>query len=99
MPGQIGNVVVAGHRTTYSRPFRDLDQLVVGDVLTFETPTGTFRYEFVTHDVVRPSDGHITDQPYGYIATLPLSIFLLALTAGPVLDDLRNGRFASGPMT
>ncbi|MES2581139.1 MAG: YoaK family protein [Pseudomonadota bacterium] len=36
---------------------------------------------------------------YGYIATLPLSIFLLALTAGPVLDDLRNGRFASGPMT
>lgn len=34
---------------------------------------------------------------YGYIATVPLAILLLALTAGPVLDDLRNGRFVSGP--
>ena len=33
---------------------------------------------------------------YGYIATVPLAIILLALTIGPVLDDLRNGRFASG---
>ena len=33
---------------------------------------------------------------YGYIATVPLAIVLLVLTAGPVLDDLRNGRFASG---
>ena len=70
MPGQVGNVVVAGHRTTRSRPFRDLDALVPGDPLTFETPTGVYRYEFVAHDVVRPSDGHITDQPYGYVATL-----------------------------
>jgi sortase A len=69
-PGQIGNVVVAGHRTTHSRPFRDLDALVPGDVLTFETPTGTYRYEFATHDVVSPSAGQITDQPYGYVATL-----------------------------
>ena len=36
---------------------------------------------------------------YGYIATVPLAIILLALTFGPVLDDLRNGRFASGPET
>jgi sortase A len=70
LPGQVGNVVVAGHRTTRTRPFRDLDALVAGDPLTFETTTGVYRYEFVTHDVVSPSDGQITDQPYGYIATL-----------------------------
>lgn len=70
MPGQVGNVVVAGHRTTRSRPFRHLDALVPGDVLTFETSTGTYRYEFATHDVVSPSAGQITDQPYGYVATL-----------------------------
>ncbi len=34
---------------------------------------------------------------YGYAATLPLALLLLALAAGPVLDDLRNGRLASGP--
>ena len=30
LPGQLGNVVIGGHRTTYSRPFRDLDQLEPG---------------------------------------------------------------------
>lgn len=34
---------------------------------------------------------------YGYIATVPLAIVLLVLTWGPILDDLRNGRFVSGP--
>lgn len=70
LPGQIGNVVLAGHRTTWSRPFRDLDQLQPGDGLWFETSTGTYQYEFVAHDVVSPSRGDITDQPYGYVATL-----------------------------
>ncbi len=31
MPGQAGNMVLAGHRTTYSRPFLDLDRLQPGD--------------------------------------------------------------------
>ena len=34
---------------------------------------------------------------YGYISTVPLAIILMVLTIGPVLDDVRNGRFASGP--
>jgi uncharacterized membrane protein YoaK (UPF0700 family) len=34
---------------------------------------------------------------FGYIATVPLAMVLIVLTWGPVLDDLRNGRFASGP--
>ena len=33
----------------------------------------------------------------GYIATVPLAILLMVLTWGPLLDDVRNGRFASGP--
>ena len=33
----------------------------------------------------------------GYISTLPLALVLLALCWGPIADDLRNGRFASGP--
>ena len=34
---------------------------------------------------------------YGYIATLPLAMVLIVLTWGPIVDDLRNGRFATGP--
>jgi uncharacterized membrane protein YoaK (UPF0700 family) len=34
---------------------------------------------------------------FGYVATVPLAIVLIVLTWGPILDDLRNGHFASGP--
>lgn len=44
LPGQLGNVAVAGHRTTYGAPFEDLDKIVVGDVITFDTPRGTAEY-------------------------------------------------------
>jgi len=34
LPGQAGNGVLSGHRTTWTRPFGDLDRLVPGDVVT-----------------------------------------------------------------
>ena len=36
-PGQVGNFAVAGHRTTYGRPFHDIDQLEDGDPVVVET--------------------------------------------------------------
>lgn len=44
LPGQLGNVAVAGHRTTYGAPFEDLDKIVVGDVITFDMPSGRVEY-------------------------------------------------------
>lgn len=44
LPGQLGNVAIAGHRTTYGAPFEDLDKIVVGDEIVFETPAGTRTY-------------------------------------------------------
>jgi sortase A len=44
LPCEIGNVSVAGHRTTYGRPFADLDLLHPGDEITLETPIGSCRY-------------------------------------------------------
>lgn len=32
-PGQVGNLAIAGHRTTNSRPFYNLDQLIAGDTV------------------------------------------------------------------
>jgi sortase A len=65
MPGEIGNVVVGGHRTTHHRVFRHLDRLVPGDEIVFRDPDGTEhvyvvdRTEIVTPDamwVVNPTD-------------------------------------------
>lgn len=44
MPGETGNVAIAGHRTTYGAPFRQLDDLRVGDAIVVTTARGEFRY-------------------------------------------------------
>lgn len=44
LPGQDGNVGIAGHRTTYGRPFNRVDELVRGDEIWLQTPVGDFRY-------------------------------------------------------
>ena len=64
MPGQRGNSVFAGHRTTYSRPFWSINELGPGDQVTFTTADGRFTYRvtrtFVVHwrdtSIVEPTD-------------------------------------------
>lgn len=70
MPGDLGNVVVAGHRTTNTRPFRNLDQLQAGDSVLFTTAAGRFDYRVTGVDVVRPEQLEIVDQSVAYTATL-----------------------------
>jgi sortase A len=57
LPCEIGNVSVAGHRTTYGRPFADLDLLHPGDEITLETPIGSCRYSVLP----APQDRHVLD--------------------------------------
>jgi len=57
LPCEIGNVGIAGHRTTYGRPFHNLDLLEVGDEITLETPIGSCTYEISQEPfVVKPND-------------------------------------------
>ena len=70
MPGHLGDVVVAGHRVTHSRPFRDLDALTTGDTVIFTTAEGTFTYEWTSTEVVTPDRVDIADQVPEYEATL-----------------------------
>jgi sortase A len=41
MPGEIGNFVLSGHRTTYGRSFNQLHELRPGDPLSSRSPTAT----------------------------------------------------------
>lgn len=45
LPCEMGNVAIAGHRTTYGKPFAQLDRLSKGDTITLETPVGNCVYE------------------------------------------------------
>ncbi|MEM9516271.1 MAG: sortase [Actinomycetota bacterium] len=56
LPGQLGNVAIAGHRTTYGQPFHNVDKLNPGDDIVMTTPNGTFVYNVVNTQIVAPSD-------------------------------------------
>lgn len=45
LPCEDGNVGIAGHRTTYGKPFANLDRLKPGDTIILETPIGSCTYE------------------------------------------------------
>jgi sortase A len=45
LPCEDGNVAIAGHRTTYGKPFANVDRLQEGDAIILETPIGSCTYE------------------------------------------------------
>ena len=45
LPCEDGNVAIAGHRTTYGKPFANVDRLAPGDTIILETPVGECTYE------------------------------------------------------
>jgi LPXTG-site transpeptidase (sortase) family protein len=54
LPGAAGNVAIAGHRTTYGRPFNQVDALQPKDTIILTTPIGRYTYAvskapFITH--------------------------------------------------
>ena len=70
LPGQVGNVVVAGHRTTHTRPFYRLNELVPGDELIFTVDGQRYVYVLDRLEIVLPTDVHIVDQTRERTATL-----------------------------
>ncbi len=55
LPGQSGTSAIAGHRTTYGAPFRNLDKLKRNDRIVAELPYGTFVYRVDRTQVVDDS--------------------------------------------
>jgi sortase A len=65
IPGQPGTVAIAGHRTTYLAPFRDIDEIRDGDEIRIEMPYAAFTYTVEKHELVDPGDVGII-KPIGY---------------------------------
>ena len=54
-PGELGNTVISGHRTTYGAPFADLDLLQPGDAVVVETRDSWFTYRVTGTEIVTPT--------------------------------------------
>jgi sortase A len=56
LPGEAGDVAIAGHRTTWGHPFYHLDSLAKGDLIYLATSSGTFVYTVTDSLIVDPTD-------------------------------------------
>jgi len=92
LPGEPGNVGLAGHRDTF---FRSLRELRVKDEVQVSTPRGDFKYEVESLTVVEPdnvavlaaSGGNeltlVTCYPFSYIGTAPKRFVARARQVSP----------------
>jgi sortase A len=55
LPGEPGTVAIAGHRTTFLAPFRDIDELKPSDPIQVQMPYGDFTYLVQRTRIVDPS--------------------------------------------
>jgi sortase A len=61
-PGGGGTTAIAGHRTTYAAPFRDIDDLERGDRIEVRMPYGSFFYAVERTRIVDPEDVWVLDR-------------------------------------
>jgi sortase (surface protein transpeptidase) len=81
LPGQVGNLALAGHRVGKGSPFLDVDRLLPGDAIVVETADAWFTYRVLGD----PETGSYTADPSGVpgqqIVT-PRDVSVIAPTPG-----------------
>jgi sortase A len=71
LPGQVGNVAIAGHRTTFGAPFFELNEVQQGDLVYLTDTSGTtWVYSVARQFVVAPTDVAVLGQTRGPELTL-----------------------------
>ncbi|AXK46121.1 class E sortase [Brachybacterium saurashtrense] len=80
LPGEIGNMAVAGHRNTYGRVFEDIARLEPGDPIVVETADAFYVYEVTESLIVQPQDVEVIAPTPG-APDVPPTERMLTLTA------------------
>jgi sortase A len=70
LPGEVGNTVFAGHRSTHSEPFYRVHDLEPGDTVIFTVHGSRTVYKVTGHLIVTPADTWIANQTTAYTGTL-----------------------------
>jgi sortase A len=93
LPGEQGNMGLAGHRDTFFRRLRDIR---TDDVIRVVTPDGSFLYRVQRTNIVQPTDVWVLDPtsdstltlvtcyPFSYIGSAPQRFIVRATLESPV---------------
>lgn len=71
LPGEIGNVAIAGHRAGHGNPLIDIDRIVPGDAMIIETEAGWYVYRAQRHEIVPPTAIQVIDPVPGRPGVTP----------------------------
>ena len=83
--GALGVAVVAGHRTTWPRPFLNLDRMTVGEIITTVGPNGTVKYKVVEVRVLPDTEAsyiEVTEQKVAYGSDTRLNLYACSRSNG-----------------
>jgi sortase A len=83
LPGEVGNVVISGHRTTYGAPFNRLDEVRVGDPVVLESRDTWFTYRVARQQIVKPSAVEVIFPVPGDRGATPTKKLLTLTTCNP----------------
>jgi sortase A len=83
LPGQIGNMVMSAHRTTYGHAFNRLAELHDGDVISLQVRARTYVYHVVRSQIVDPNDISVIFPVPGDIRAIPNKRLLTLTTCNP----------------
>ena len=61
LPGQVGNLALAGHRAGHGNPLIDIDAIRTGDVMVVETQSAYFVYRVTGQAIVPPTQVQVLD--------------------------------------
>jgi sortase A len=91
LPGQPGNVGIAGHRDTFFRPLRNIR---TDDVITLTTLRGEYRYRVVSTRVVPPTEVSVLDPDGTEVLTLVTCYPFYFVGSAPSRFIVRAARIA-----
>jgi sortase A len=83
LPGQIGNVGLAGHRAGHGNPLIDIDTIRPGDPIVVETATGYSVYRATRSEIVPPTDVAVLAPVPGQPAADPTQAWLTLTSCEP----------------
>ncbi len=96
LPGEWGNVALAGHRDTFFRPLRDIR---VGDEIKFKTRQRSYEYVVESIEVVAPTDLRVLESsaehdltlltcfPFHYVGPAPKRLVVRAREVGGIVGE------------
>jgi sortase A len=100
VPGQVGNVVLAGHRDINSALFRELDRLKPGDEVFVSNNLGEYRYIVKESFVVGPTHTEVMDPTDDKRVTLitctPIGLDTQRLIVTAILEEPDTGTTDGG---